>query len=110
MIKPHKLTCPNCEANLSVDAELKQCFCQYCGTKIIIDDGSTTHTYRKVDEARIKEAEAQQLVELKKLELEEQKRKDKNRLILIIICIVIIGPMVSPILSILFILLSSLFT
>ena len=53
-MKIQSLRCPDCGASLSIDGELKQCFCQYCGAKIILDDGSTTHTYRKVDEARIK--------------------------------------------------------
>ena len=79
MIKTISLKCPECNANLSVDGDLKQCFCQYCGTKILIDDGSTTHTYRQVDEARLKEAEVQQLLELKKLEIAEQKRLDKKK-------------------------------
>lgn len=78
MIKTISLKCPECNASLSVDEELKQCFCQYCGAKILIDDGSTTHTYRQVDEARIKEAEVKQLLELKKLEIEEAKRIAKE--------------------------------
>lgn len=81
MIKVVPLKCPGCGANLSVEEGRKQCFCQYCGTKIIIDDGSTTHTYRKVDEARMKEAEAEKLIRLKELEIEENKRvsQEKNK-------------------------------
>ena len=30
--------CPNCGANLEVDTERGYCFCEYCGSKILIDD------------------------------------------------------------------------
>lgn len=75
MIKTISLKCPECNANISVDENLKQCFCQYCGTKIMIDDGSTSHTHRTVDEAEIKEN-----IRLKELELEEKKYADKKEL------------------------------
>lgn len=54
-MKVISLTCPGCGANLSMEDGRKQCFCQYCGMKIMLDDESIT--YRTVDEARIKEAE-----------------------------------------------------
>lgn len=73
MVKTISLKCPECGAELSIEEDRKQCFCQYCGSKILIDDGSTTHTYRKVDEARIKEAEVRESLRLKELELEEKK-------------------------------------
>lgn len=68
------LKCPECDANLSIEEERTQCFCQYCGTKILLDDGGKTYTYRKIDEARLKEAE----VRLRELEIEE-KEKRANR-------------------------------
>ena len=54
MVKIISLKCPECGADISIEEGHKQCFCQYCGAKIILDDGNTTHTYHKVDEARIK--------------------------------------------------------
>lgn len=74
MIKVYSLTCPQCGAALSIEGEHKFCFCQYCGTKIMIDDGTTTHTYRKVDVARIKEAEVEEVIRLKEMEIQEKKR------------------------------------
>lgn len=71
MVNVISLKCPECGANISVEAGRKECFCTYCAAKIIIDDGSTTHTYRKVDEARIKEAEVSEKIRLKELLLEE---------------------------------------
>lgn len=42
-----KVTCPNCEANLTIDADNRKGYCQYCGTQIMLDDGKTEHTYNK---------------------------------------------------------------
>ena len=73
------LKCPECNATLSIEGERKFCFCQYCGTKILVDDGSTTHTYRKVDEARIREADIQENIRLRELMLEEKKFTAKEK-------------------------------
>lgn len=79
MVKMVSLKCPECNANISIEKDRKQCFCQYCGTKIIVDDGSTMHTYRKVDEARIKEAEVEEIIRLKELEIKERTQLSKER-------------------------------
>lgn len=81
MVKIISLKCPECGADISIEEGHKQCFCQYCGAKILIDDGTTTHTYRKVDEARIKEAEVEREIRLKELELElyDKQTKEKNQ-------------------------------
>lgn len=75
-----KLNCPNCNANLEVDDNNRDfAFCQYCGTKIMLDDYRSTH--RVVDEARIKEAELEKEIRLKELEIEEREleRSRKGR-------------------------------
>lgn len=74
-----KLKCEGCGAILKVNEELKKITCNYCGTEFLVDDGSTKHTYRKIDEARIKEAEVSEKIKLKELELEEQKMKSKEK-------------------------------
>jgi len=48
-------------------------FCQYCGTKILLDDYRSTHRF--VDEARIKEAELECQIRLKELEMEKEKQE-----------------------------------
>lgn len=73
------LKCPECKADLNIEEGRKTCYCQYCGAKILIDDNSSTHTYRKIDEARIKEAEADKIIRLKEIELEIIKEKRKRR-------------------------------
>ncbi len=80
--------CPNCGAQLQIDPSMGHAFCQYCGTKLLIDDGSTTINInqRIIDEARLKEAE----VRLKELEYAkavtdsyERERKSWTMIILI---------------------------
>lgn len=41
MVKIISLKCPECGADISIEEGHKQCFCQYCGAKIILDDGKT---------------------------------------------------------------------
>ena len=73
------LTCPGCNAGLEVEDEGRDfAFCQYCGTKIMLDDYRSTHRY--VDEARVRQAETERLIRLRELELEEKEQNRKNRL------------------------------
>lgn len=45
MVKMISMTCPKCGANLDVKDGTKECFCTYCGTKILInDDCNKTYT------------------------------------------------------------------
>ena len=74
------LKCPECNASLSIEDDRQHCFCKYCGTKIIIDDGSTTHTYRKVDEARIREADVKENIRRRELAIEEKKLEIKENM------------------------------
>lgn len=93
-----KLKCEGCGAILKVNEELKKVTCNYCGTEFFVDDGSTKHTYRKIDEARIKEAEVSEKIKLKELELEEKKIKSKEKskefkikISIVLVIIMIIG-------------------
>ena len=63
-------TCPHCGAQLNIDLDRRQAFCQYCGTRLLIDEENTINiNTRFIDEARLKEAE----VRLKELEYEREK-------------------------------------
>lgn len=73
------LKCPECKVDLNIEEGRKICYCQYCGTKILIDDNSSTRTYRKIDEARIKEAEVDKAIRLKELEIEQMKLQNEER-------------------------------
>lgn len=88
------MKCPECKANLSVEEGRKYYFCQYCGTKIMLEDdrvNKTYYTYR--NEARLRQAEIDREIALKKLEIEkikveqEEKRKNKNRKLKIVVSI-----------------------
>ena len=74
------LSCPNCGANLQVASDRESFFCEYCGQKIYVSDSNhQKYTYRKIDDARIREAEAKEAIRIKELELELEKLKSKER-------------------------------
>lgn len=71
--------CPSCGAELMVkDGNRDFMFCEYCGTKVRLDDYQETHRF--VDEARIQESKDAKELELKKMEFEEKKRKEGNKI------------------------------
>lgn len=76
------LTCPNCNANLdNIDPSRPFYYCQYCGTKIALDDGTIrkeTHIY---DEAKIKETESSERVKMREMDLEREHSKQMNEIL-----------------------------
>lgn len=76
------LTCPNCNANLDdIDSSRPFCYCQYCGTKIALDDGTIrkeTHIY---DEAKIKETESSERVKMREMDIEREHSKQMNTIL-----------------------------
>ena len=88
--------CPNCNAQISFDESREFGFCQYCGTKIILDDYRSSHHI--VDEARIQETETDRIIRLRELELEEKEndRSRKGRMIafMIALAFVLVGALV----------------
>ena len=70
-----KLTCPFCNANLELEQERKSYYCSYCGKKILLDDEVTRYEFISIDESRIAEANAEEAIRLKELQLEEKKMK-----------------------------------
>ncbi len=81
MVDLVSLVCPACGSSFHIQEGQKSCFCSYCGTQILVDDGSKTYTYvhKTVDEARIREADLTELLELKRMEAEEKKQQDKKK-------------------------------
>ncbi len=78
-----ELKCPYCGADLQIEEDRKDCFCEYCGGHLFFDDETGDRTIKNItiirDEARIKEAEYQSEklkresdIELKKVELKEK--------------------------------------
>lgn len=86
------LKCTNCNANLTIQDDNRDfAFCEFCGTKIMLDDYRSTH--RIVDEAKIKQAEVEREIKLKELELIEKKQIAKKRRtkikIIVTICVLL---------------------
>lgn len=70
--------CPGCGADLTVKDDNRDfMFCEFCGTKIRLDDYQETHRF--VDEARIQESKDAKELELKKMEQERWRTKDANK-------------------------------
>ena len=70
--------CPGCGADLTVKDDNRDfMFCEFCGTKIRLDDYQETHRF--VDEARIQESKDAKELELKKMEQERWRTEDANR-------------------------------
>lgn len=67
------IKCPECRASLDVEEGRKQIYCSYCGTHVLIENDNE-YVYRYIDEAKIKQAEVDQVVQIKKLEIMERKR------------------------------------
>ena len=77
MVSLINLQCPNCSANLEVDPKLNQCFCQYCGTKILIHN-ENEQIIRHIDEAKITEVELNYVI--KQQQLNDAKAARENEL------------------------------
>lgn len=78
-MKMIKLNCPNCGGELNVNKD--ELFCKYCGAKLLLDDESQNinYTYRKVDDARIKEVERKEAVRLKELEIAANEKEREHK-------------------------------
>lgn len=77
--KAVEIKCPGCGAMVRFDEGQKRAFCSYCGSPIAVENSSEFIT-RNIDEADLKRAEADQLIRLKELELQERReRKTEGR-------------------------------
>lgn len=69
--------CPSCGAELTVkEGNRDFMFCEYCGTKVRLDDYQETHRF--VDEARIQESKDAKELEMKRMEFEKWKKEEEN--------------------------------
>ena len=60
--------CPNCGAHIEIPPDRETCFCTYCGTQIVVDDGTQTINIHNFDEAEMRRVE---------LEAQEPRRQDE---------------------------------
>ena len=65
--------CPDCGAALNIEEGRTRAFCTYCGAKVLINNDNE-YVYRTIDEAGIKQAETERIIELKRMEIAERKR------------------------------------
>lgn len=86
-MKIFSLKCPECGGDFLLKEGQKECYCQYCGTRIRVDDGSRTITHVYKDEAKIKEAESKAVIEKEKvkqvstlIEANLKERQSRNRI------------------------------
>jgi len=79
--------CPNCNSLLQIDISKRTFFCTYCGSQLNIDLGDNSFTYIEIDEAKIRQAEANEKIEISKMEyklkeMEIKNKKDKDDMII----------------------------
>ena len=74
MINFIAVKCPECNADLSIEEGRSMAFCTYCGAKVMINN-ENEHIYRHIDEAEIKKAETDHIVQMKKLEMADDQRQ-----------------------------------
>lgn len=77
------LRCPDCGADLEVDNSREFCFCQYCGTKIILEDQSAsvrrTKSRLKTIDKFLDQREAQQIRKMEDRRLREEAAREERR-------------------------------
>lgn len=93
-VKLVSVKCPQCGASLDIDEGRNHVFCSYCGTKILVDNDNE-YIYRHIDEASIKQTEAETMLRLKEMELQEKederKRKSQRTAYIIAAAVAIFG-------------------
>lgn len=95
-MKMYQLNCPACGATVEIEQDRKTLFCSYCGCQIHVDDGVkrveiTKHiNYHKTftDEAKIREHECKENIQIKQMEYEEREKRRDNRIIFM--CIILL--------------------
>lgn len=89
-----EFACPNCHAPLTPIEGARYMFCNYCGTKIVIDD---IEYYREDSKTERKRIQADADVRNHEIDAEEKKQQQKMRhetiqiILLIIVFIIVIG-------------------
>jgi acetyl-CoA carboxylase beta subunit len=69
--------CPSCGAELTIKDESRDfMFCEYCGTKVRLDDYQETHRF--VDEAKVRRVDAFKDITMKGMELHEKKQEQER--------------------------------
>jgi endogenous inhibitor of DNA gyrase (YacG/DUF329 family) len=70
-IKMISVKCPECGASMTIEGDRKKAFCTYCGAQIILYN-ENEYTININNEAEIKRAETDQMVNLRKMDFAEK--------------------------------------
>ncbi len=71
------IKCPSCGADVEYSGDRQFFFCQYCGTKIVLDDIRTEQHI--VDEAKLKRLEMRQQRHEERLERHERRHEEREK-------------------------------
>lgn len=77
-VKLVPIVCPKCGGQIQVPPDRPTCFCTYCGTQIMLDDGSQTINIHNFDEADIRRVELE-AEELKYYNVEQAAYEQRHR-------------------------------
>ena len=72
------LRCPRCGADINVADDREFIFCEYCGSKILLDNDHE-YTIHTIDEAKIRKVEADREVSMRRVEAERDVKLQKAR-------------------------------
>ncbi len=75
-MKAYTINCPSCGANVNLEKDVPRCFCPYCGTQIIVDDGVQRSEVVYRDEAKILELQLQEQARLRAIKEEQRRQKE----------------------------------
>jgi DNA-directed RNA polymerase subunit RPC12/RpoP len=95
-MKLKSFNCPNCGANLEPLDDARFMFCQYCGTKIVMDDieyyreNSKTQREKIRADKEVRKVEAQHKAEVEKEREKRLKSESEDKTALIIILALLI--------------------
>ena len=88
-MKVYKVICPSCKAELNIEKSKEYVKCEYCGSKVFLEDGTkkveVTKNINKStkDETKIKEIESKERIKLKQMELEEERKMKIAKIVII---------------------------
>ena len=95
MVEVVTLTCPNCGGNLEVPGDWGKCYCRYCGTPILIHDGSYTITHRTIDDAKVIEAQAKASAVTERLRFEYMAKRTALVSVIVTLAVTLIAGIIA---------------
>ena len=92
-MRMYQLNCPSCGATVEIEQDRKSMFCTYCGNQIHVDDGikrveitkNINHHKTYTDEAKIRENERKERIQLKQMEYEDKEKKRNDKVVFLCI-------------------------